>query len=60
MIDKNNDCVTKSKLTRTVKILSKYNGRSRVAAKQKKTGSEKTQKHLGRKHTNGTKRHSYK
>ena len=36
MIDKNNDCVTKSKLTRTVKILNKYNGRSKVAAKQKK------------------------
>ena len=45
MIDENNGCVTKSKLTITVKTLSKYNDRSRVAAKQtnKQTDSE-TQK----------------
>ena len=34
MIDEYNDCATKSKLTITVKSLSKYNDRSRVAAKQ--------------------------
>ena len=34
MIDKNNDFVIKSKLTLTVKTLSKYNDRNRVAAKQ--------------------------
>ena len=36
MIDENNDCVTKSKLTLTVKTPSKYNDRRRVAAKQTK------------------------
>ena len=38
----NNGCVKKSKLTITVNILSKYNQRSRVAAKQanKQTYSE--------------------
>ena len=44
MIDENNDCVTKSKLTITVKTLCKYNDRSRVAAKQKKTNKQ-TQRH---------------
>ena len=34
MIDKNKDCVTKSKLTITVKAFSKYNDRSRLAVKQ--------------------------
>ena len=34
MIDKNNDFVIKSKLTLTVKTLSKYNDRNRVAAEQ--------------------------
>ena len=34
MIDKNNNFVIKSKLTITVKTLSEYNDRSRVAAKQ--------------------------
>ena len=43
MIDKNNDYVTKSKLTRTVKILSTYIGRSRVAAKQKNRLREDTE-----------------
>ena len=45
MIDKNNDFVIKSKLTLTVKTLSKYNDRNRVAAKQtnKQTDSD-TQK----------------
>ena len=44
IIDENNGCVTKSKLTITVKTLSKYNDLSWVAAKQ-------SDKHLGRKHT---------
>ena len=45
MIDENNNCVTKSKLTITVKLFSKYNERSRLAAKRtnKQTNSE-TQK----------------
>ena len=34
MIDKNNGCITKSKLTITVKTLSKYNDPSRVTARQ--------------------------
>ena len=34
MIDENNGCITKSKLIITVKTLTKYNDRSRVAAKQ--------------------------
>ena len=34
MIDKNKDCVTKSKLTITVKAFSKYNDTSRLAVKQ--------------------------
>ena len=37
MIDENNNCVTKSKLTITVKTPSKYNDQRRVAAKQTKT-----------------------
>ena len=44
MIDDNEDYVTKSKLTITVKKLSKYNDRSRVAAKQKKQTDSETQK----------------
>ena len=64
MIDENNDCVTKSKLTITVKTLCKYNDRSRVAAKQKKQTDRlkdtETDKHLSRKHTKGTKRYTYK
>ena len=32
MIDENNGCITKSKLTITVKTLTKYNDPSRVAA----------------------------
>ena len=62
MIDENNGCITKSKLTITVKTLSKYNDRNRVAAKQtnKQTYSEtETDKHLGRKHTK-EKIHTYK
>ena len=45
MIDENNNCVTKPKLTITVSLFSKYNERSRLAAKQtnKQTYSE-TQK----------------
>ena len=42
MIDENNDCVVKSKLTMTIKTLSKYNDRSRVAAKQT---NRQTQRH---------------
>ena len=52
MIDKNNNFVIKSKLTITVKTLSEYNDRSRVAAKQtnKQTDSDtKIDKHSGRK-----------
>ena len=58
MIDENNDCFTKSKLSVTVKTLSNYNDWSRVAVKQKQTNrlrDTKTDKHLGRKHTKGTK-----
>ena len=56
MIDKNNNFVIKSKLTITVKTLSEYNDRSRVAAKQtnkqtnKQTDSDtEIDKHSGRK-----------
>ena len=42
MIDENNNCVTKSKLTVTVKLFSKYNERSRLAAKQT---NNQTQRH---------------
>ena len=41
MIDENEDCVTKSKLTITVKTVSKYNERSRVAAKQANKQSQR-------------------
>ena len=34
MIDENNDCITKLKLTITVKTLSKYNVRSNLVTKQ--------------------------
>ena len=46
MIDKSNGCITKSKLTITVKTLNKYNDRSKVAPKQtnKRTNKE-TNKH---------------
>ena len=42
MIDENEDCVAKSKLTITVKIFTKCNERSKVPAKQtnKQTDSE--------------------
>ena len=57
MIDKNKDCVTKSKLTTTVKTFSKYNDRSRLAAKQtnKQTNrlrDTEASKNLGRKQKN--------
>ena len=42
MIDKYKYCTTKSKLTIKVKTVSKYNDRSRVAAKQT---NKQTQKH---------------
>ena len=41
MIDENEDCVIKSKLTITVKTVSKYNERSRVAAKQANKQSQR-------------------
>ena len=55
MIDDNNGCITKSKLTLTVKTIGKYNNRSRVTAKQtnKQLQRQKTDKHLGRNHTKG-------
>ena len=59
MIDENNGCITKSKLTITVKTLSKYNDRSRVAAKQTNILKDtETDKHLGKKHTTGRKTHT--
>ena len=61
MIYENNGCVTKSKLTITVKTLTKYNDRSMVAAKQtNRLRDTETDKYLGRKHTKVTKRHTYK
>ena len=61
MIDENNVCVTKSKLTTTVKTLSKYNDWSRVAAKQtNRLRGKETDKYLGRKHTKGRNRYTYK
>ena len=57
MIDENEDYVTKSKLTITVKRLSKYNGRNRVAAKQtNRFRDTDTGNHLGR----NTRRQTYK
>ena len=61
MIDENSGCITKSKLTITVKTLSKYNDRSKVAAKQtNRVRDTETDKYLGRKHTKGRKKHTYK
>ena len=42
MSDENKDCVTKSKLTKTVKTLCKCNDQSRIASKQT---NKKTQRH---------------
>ena len=42
MIDENNGRITKSKLTITVKTLSKFNDRSRLTAKQT---NKHTQRH---------------
>ena len=53
MIEESKDYVTKSKLTITVKALSKYNNRSRVVVKQT---NKENGKHLGRK----AKSHIYK
>ena len=56
MIDENNNCITKSKLTIAVSLCSKYNQRSRLAAKQtNRLRDTETGKHLGRKHTKGAK-----
>ena len=57
MIDKNKDCVIKSKLTITVKTFSKYNDRSRLAAKQTNKQTNRLRdieasKNLGRKRKN--------
>ena len=41
MIDKYKDCSTKSKLAIKVKTVSKYNDRSRVAAKQTNKQTQK-------------------
>ena len=62
MIDENNGCITKSKLKITVKTLSKYNYRSRVAATQTTNilRDTETDKCLGRRHTKGRKIHTYK
>ena len=46
MIDENGNYVTKSKLTITVKTFSKYNDKSRVAAKQ---ANKQTQRHTHKK-----------
>ena len=63
MIDETNGYIIKSKLTMTVKTLSKYNDQSRLARKKKQKnilrGTE-TDKHLGRNHTKGRKIHAYK
>ena len=48
LIDENKDYVTKSKLTVTVKTPSEYNERSRIAAKQTDSETQKTDKHLDR------------
>ena len=60
MVAENKDCALKSKLTKTVKALSKYNGRTRVATKQLKQTNKQTNKRTNRqtKHTNKqTQRH---
>ena len=44
MIDENNDCIAKSKLTITVKTLSKYKEWSRVVAKQTNKYSQRHRK----------------
>ena len=59
MINENEDYVIKSKLTITVKRLSKYNGRSRVVAKQKnRPRGKETGKHLRRKIKRHTNKHT--
>ena len=62
MIDENNGCITKSKLTTTIKTLTKYNDRSRVAANQSKKRNQRRRidKNVGRKHTKERKMHTYK
>ena len=58
MIDENNGCITKSKMTKKVKTLI-YNNRRKVAAKQANSDTE-TDKHLDRKHAKGRKILTYK
>ena len=62
MIDETNGYIIKSKLTMTVKTLSKYNDQSRLACKKTKKilRDTETDKHLGRNHTKGRKIHAYK
>ena len=56
MTDENNGFITKSKLTIIVKTLSKYNDRSRVAAKQTNILRDtETEKYLDGKHAEGKK-----
>ena len=58
MIDENEDCVTESKLIVTVKTFSKYNDRSRLAAKQT---NKQTQRHRNwQTFRQKAKKHTYK
>ena len=53
MIDENEDYVTKPKLEITVKAFTKYNDRSRIAAKQiNRLRDTENSKHIGRKAKN--------
>ena len=62
MIDENNGCITKSKLTIIVKTLSNImTGAGQQPSKQINILRDtETDKHLGRKHTTGRKMHTYK
>ena len=61
MIVGNNGCVTKSKLTITVKTRTKYNDPRRVAAKQTNEQIQRDRNQdVSRKHTKGGKKHTYK
>ena len=62
MIDENNSCITKSKLTITIKTFSKYNDRTGLQPNKQtnRLRDSETDKHLGKKHTKERKRHIYK
>ena len=61
MIDKNNGCIKESRLTITVKTLSKYNDWIRVAGKQANIlRATEIDRYLGTKHIEGRKIHTYK